>query len=74
MKSIVSVISTEVRSEEDVDKLNGAECVNFDETLPFIREILGTLSMEAEEPNTSLIGNHRIRRRSLHVGILHHRG
>ena len=30
--------------------------VNFDETLPFIREILGSLSKEAEEANTSLIG------------------
>ena len=56
VKGIGPVISTEVRSEEDVQKLKDAESVNFDETLPFIREILGTLSKEAEEANTSLIG------------------
>lgn len=49
-------IYTEVRTEEDVAKMNDAENINFDEKLPFIREILGTLSKEAEEANTSLIG------------------
>mmetsp|Transcript_18960 Transcript_18960/g.39967 ORF Transcript_18960/g.39967 Transcript_18960/m.39967 type:complete len:410 (+) Transcript_18960:175-1404(+) len=56
VRGIGPVISTEVRSEEDVAKLNDAEGVDFDATLPFIREILGTLSKEAEEANTSLIG------------------
>ena len=56
VKGIGPVISTEIRTEEDVNKLHNAEDVNFDETLPFIREILGTLSKEAEEANTSLIG------------------
>ena len=56
VKGIGPVISTEVKTEEDVAKLGNAEDVDFDETLPFIREILGTLSKEAEEANTSLIG------------------
>ncbi|KAL7543507.1 hypothetical protein ACHAXR_012793 [Thalassiosira sp. AJA248-18] len=56
VKGIGPVISTEVKSEEDVDKLLDENSVDFDETLPFIREILGTLSKEAEEANTSLIG------------------
>jgi len=50
------VISTEVRSSEDVAKMPDPETVNFDEKLPFIREILSTLAKEAEEGNTSLIG------------------
>jgi len=50
------VISTEVRSSEDVAKMPDPEMVNFDEKLPFIREILSTLAKEAEEGNTSLIG------------------
>mgnify|MGYP003874459979 CR=1 FL=1 len=50
------VISTEVRSEADVDALSDATASSFDEKLPFIREILGDLSKEAEEANTSLIG------------------
>lgn len=50
------VISTEVKSEADVAKMCDPETVNFDEKLPFIREILGTLSNEAENANTSLIG------------------
>ena len=56
IKGVGPVISTEIRTEEDVNKLHNVEDVNFDETLPFIREILGTLSKEAEEANTSLIG------------------
>ncbi len=49
-------IYTEVRTEEDVAKMEDPEQVDFDKTLPFIREILTTLSKEAEEANTSLIG------------------
>jgi len=56
VKGIGPVISTEVKSEEDVKKLKSVEDVDFDETVPFIREILGTLAKEAEEANTSLIG------------------
>ncbi|CAB9500283.1 Uroporphyrinogen decarboxylase [Seminavis robusta] len=50
------VISTEIRTEEDVDALATATQDSFDEKLPFIRDILGDLSKEAEEMNTSLIG------------------
>ena len=52
------VISTEVLCEADVNALDTFdESANvFDEKLPFIREILGKLSEEAEEKNTSLIG------------------
>jgi len=50
------VISTKVRNSDDVAKMPNPETVNFDEKLPFIREILGTLAKEAEEANTSLIG------------------
>lgn len=50
-------IYTEVKTEEDVAKMTeDVENIDFDEKLPFIREILGTLSKEAEEANTSLIG------------------
>jgi uroporphyrinogen decarboxylase len=49
-------IYTEVRTEDDVSKLADPETVNFDEKLPFIREILSDLSKEAEKGNTSLIG------------------
>lgn len=49
-------IYTEVRTEADVAKMADPETVDFDEKLPFIREILSTLSREAEEANTSLIG------------------
>ena len=41
VKGVGPVISTEIRTEEDVNKLHNVEDVNFDETLPFIREILG---------------------------------
>jgi uroporphyrinogen decarboxylase len=50
------VISTKVESEEDVKAMADAESIDFDEKLPFIREILGQLSKEAEEANTALIG------------------
>lgn len=50
------VISTEIACEEDVLALNTVDSIDFDETLPFIREILGELSKEAEEKNTALIG------------------
>mmetsp|Transcript_15968 Transcript_15968/g.22748 ORF Transcript_15968/g.22748 Transcript_15968/m.22748 type:complete len:436 (-) Transcript_15968:56-1363(-) len=50
------VISTEVRTEEDVASMPDPNDVDFDKTLPFIREILTTLSAEAESANTSLIG------------------
>ena len=51
------VISTEVMCEADVKALNTVESADvFDKELPFIREILGKLSEEAEEKNTSLIG------------------
>lgn len=50
------VISTPVDCEEDVLALADADGVDFDATLPFIREILGTLSEEAEAANTALIG------------------
>jgi uroporphyrinogen decarboxylase len=56
VKGIGPVISTEVRNDEDVAKLADVKDVDFDKTLPFIREILGSLSKEAEEANTSLIG------------------
>ena len=49
-------IYTEIRTEEDIAQMGDPEAINFDEKLPFIREILGTLSKEAEEANTSLIG------------------
>lgn len=50
------VISTPIQSEADVNALADAESIDFDEKLPFIREILTTLSKEAEEANTALIG------------------
>ena len=50
------IISTEVRSEEHTSKMPDPETIDFDEKLPFIREILSTLSAEAQEANTSLIG------------------
>ena len=55
VKGTGPVISTKIRTEDDVNSLTRGE-YNFDEKLPFIREILGTLSKEAEEANTSLIG------------------
>ena len=54
VKGTGPVITTKIETEEDVANLN--DDFDFDETLPFIREILETLSKEAEEANTSLIG------------------
>mmetsp|Transcript_37146 Transcript_37146/g.54639 ORF Transcript_37146/g.54639 Transcript_37146/m.54639 type:complete len:414 (-) Transcript_37146:40-1281(-) len=54
VKGTGPVISTKVRTEEDVSNLNFEG--SFDSKLPFIREILSKLSAEAEERNTSLIG------------------
>lgn len=56
IKGTGPVISTKIESEEDVEKLLDESKVNFDETVPFIREILTTLSKDAEKANTSLIG------------------
>lgn len=50
------VISTDIESEDDVNALADSESIDFDEKLPFIREILSNLSREAEEANTALIG------------------
>uniref|UniRef100_A0A7S2UL39 Uroporphyrinogen decarboxylase n=1 Tax=Attheya septentrionalis TaxID=420275 RepID=A0A7S2UL39_9STRA len=56
IKGTGPVISTEIRTEADVAALADPATVNFDEDLPFIREILGTLAKEAEQAETSLIG------------------
>jgi uroporphyrinogen decarboxylase len=56
IKGTGPVISTKIRTEADVAALADPASVNFDEDLPFIREILGTLSKEAEQAETSLIG------------------
>lgn len=57
IKGTGPVISTEIRTEEDVNSLTtDVDNIDFDEKLPFIREILGTLSEEAEKADTSLIG------------------
>lgn len=50
------VIRTRVECEADVRALRDEHAVDFDATLPFIRDILGTLSTEAERADTSLIG------------------
>lgn len=54
VKGTGPVISTEIRTEDDVKALS--EDYDFDAKLPFIREILGQLKKEADEANTSLIG------------------
>jgi uroporphyrinogen decarboxylase len=54
VKGTGPVISTLIRTEDHVASL--PDHWDFDETLPFIREILTTLSKEAEQANTSLIG------------------
>jgi len=57
IKGTGPVISTEIRTEEDVNSLTtDVDNIDFDDKLPFIREILGTLSEEAEKADTSLIG------------------
>jgi uroporphyrinogen decarboxylase len=53
-KGLGPVITTVMRTKEDVLRL--PDEYNFDEKLPFIRQILTTLSQRAEEANTSLIG------------------
>jgi len=56
VKGTGPVITTEVRTEADVAGLKDASDVDFDTTLPFIRETLETLAKEAEAADTSLIG------------------
>jgi uroporphyrinogen decarboxylase len=56
VKGVGPVISTKVSCMEDVRKLNNPNVINFDTSLPFIRDILSTLAKEAEMVNTSLIG------------------
>jgi len=56
VRGVGPVISTEIRTEEDVENMLPISKDSFDEKLPFIREILGSLSKEAEDANTSLIG------------------
>jgi uroporphyrinogen decarboxylase len=56
VRGLGPVISTEVRTLGDVAKLGNPDGVDFDAKLPFIREILGALSREAELANTSLVG------------------
>ncbi|GAX29491.1 hypothetical protein FisN_16Hh066 [Fistulifera solaris] len=53
VKGTGPVITTKIRTEDDVRQLPS---YTFDEKLPFIREILQRLSVEAEQANTSLIG------------------
>lgn len=53
VKGTGPVISTKIRTEEDVNNLPS---YSFQEKVPFIREILHRLSGEAEKANTSLIG------------------
>ena len=54
IKGTGPVISTKIRTEADIESMPNE--FDFDGKLPFIREILGRLSKEAEEANTSLIG------------------
>jgi uroporphyrinogen decarboxylase len=54
VKGTGPVISTPISSELDVAGLS--EEYDFDDKIPFIRETLETLSVEAEKANTSLIG------------------
>jgi len=57
VRGVGPVISTEIACEDDVTALDDFEGPEiFDKKLPFLREILGKLSQEAEEKNTSLIG------------------
>jgi uroporphyrinogen decarboxylase len=53
VKGTGPVITTKIRTEDDVHNLPS---YTFDEKVPFIREILQRLSVEAEQANTSLIG------------------
>ena len=56
IKGTGPVISTKIRTEVDVQGLTTTGEYKFEEKLPFIKEILNTLSKEAEIANTSLIG------------------
>lgn len=56
VKGVGPVITTAIRTEKHVKDLASSENINFDDKLPFIREILNTLSKEASKANTSLIG------------------
>eukprot|EP00747_Dinoflagellata_sp_TGD_P221366 gnl/TRDRNA2_/TRDRNA2_93208_c0_seq1.p1 gnl/TRDRNA2_/TRDRNA2_93208_c0~~gnl/TRDRNA2_/TRDRNA2_93208_c0_seq1.p1 ORF type:complete len:304 (-),score=43.74 gnl/TRDRNA2_/TRDRNA2_93208_c0_seq1:71-982(-) len=49
-------IYTEVRTEEDVAKMPDPETIDFNAKVPFIREILTGLSLQAKQAGTSLIG------------------
>jgi uroporphyrinogen decarboxylase len=53
VKGVGPVISTQIRTEADVQNL---PLTSFDETVPFVRELLQRLKIEAVEANTSLIG------------------
>ncbi|KAL7561938.1 hypothetical protein ACA910_022496 [Epithemia clementina (nom. ined.)] len=53
VKGVGPVITTSIRSEDDVNNL---PLYTFDEKVPFISEILQRLRKEAETANTSLIG------------------
>jgi uroporphyrinogen decarboxylase len=55
VKGVGPVITTKIRTEDDVTSMPTME-YDFDEKLPFIREILQRLSQEAKDANTSLIG------------------
>lgn len=50
------IITTLVRTENDVASMPDPNDLNFDVKLPFIRKTLQDLSVEAERANTSLIG------------------
>jgi uroporphyrinogen decarboxylase len=54
VKGTGPVISTVVATEADVARLRRVP--NFDDTVPFVREILTRLKQEAVEANTALIG------------------
>jgi uroporphyrinogen decarboxylase len=56
VRGLGPVISTGIGNMDDVSKLGNPDDVDFDEKLPFVREILGKLSKEALDANTSLIG------------------
>jgi uroporphyrinogen decarboxylase len=50
------VISTSVQCEADVTALPDVEDIDFEASLPFIKDILSTLKQEAIQANTALIG------------------
>lgn len=54
VKGTGPVITTEIRTEEDVKALS--KDYDFEKKLPFLREILTTLKAEADVANTALIG------------------